>query len=209
MCLADEDLIESFKAHKLAEKVGQEEPGKECVSEWDKMEEKDGEVAGKRSDRKRENDQHKREIGTSNGFSESHTSKEEIEKTNSKPYCSAHLSEMEPVRISQPASPLTALSFPHLLHFTPEEMAAAQGIDTETFPDNSAAESLPESHRSHLSLMSSPRCPEVKPRASLQPADMFSDEGTAPGKECVSEWDKMEEKDGEVAGKRSDRKSFG
>ncbi|XP_010794366.1 AT-hook-containing transcription factor [Notothenia coriiceps] len=184
-----ENLIESFEAQQLARKVGQrkEEPGKECVSEWEEYtEEKDGEVAEKRSDRKRENDQHKREIGTTNGFSESHTSKEEIEKTNSKPYCGAHLSEKEPVRvsthhrrISHPASPLTALPFPHLLHFSPEEMAAAQGIDTETFPDNSAAESLPESHRSHLSLESSPRCPEVKPRASLQLADMFSDEGTS------------------------------
>ncbi|KAK1884136.1 Microtubule organization protein AKNA [Dissostichus eleginoides] len=100
-----EDLIESFKAQKLAEKVGTEEPGKECVSE-----------------------------------------------------------------ISQPASPLTAPSFPHLLHFTPEEMAAAQGIDTETFPDNSAAESLPESHRSHLSLKSSPRCPETQDKSDKQPS---------------------------------------
>ncbi|KAF3848807.1 hypothetical protein F7725_015304 [Dissostichus mawsoni] len=107
-----EDLIESFKAQKLAEKVGQEEPGKDCVSEWDKyMEEKDGEVAGKRTP-----------------------------------------------------------SFPHLLHFTPEEMAAAQGIDTETFPDNSAAESLPESHRSHLSLKSSPRCPEAQDKSDKQPS---------------------------------------
>lgn len=191
MCLADEDLIESFEAQQLAGKVGQrkEEPGTERVSEWDRYtEETDGEVAWERSDRKRETDQHRRERGTTHGFSG-----EEIEKTNSKPYCGAHLSEREPVRvsthhrrISPPASPLTALSFPHLLHFTPEEMAAAQGIDTETLPDNSAAESLPESHRSHRSPESSTRCPEVKPRASLQPADMFSDEGTSKHRSRVS-----------------------
>ncbi|XP_033951917.1 microtubule organization protein AKNA [Pseudochaenichthys georgianus] len=186
-----EDLIESFEAQQLAGKVGQrkEEPGTECVSEWDRYtQETDGEVAGERSDRKRENDQHRRERGTTHGFSE-----EEIEKTNSQPYCGADLSEREPVRvsthhrrISPPASPLTALSFPHLLHFTPEEMAAAQGIDTETLPDNSAAESLPESHRSHRSPESSTRCPEVKPRASLQPADMFADEGTSNHRSRVS-----------------------
>ncbi|XP_037607862.1 microtubule organization protein AKNA isoform X1 [Sebastes umbrosus] len=151
-----------------------EEQGIECVPEWDKYfdmteEEEDGEEAVKRSVR---NSKKNKELGTTNGLAE-------ISSTGS---CSGHLLAMEPARasnhhcpISQPASPVTAPTFPHLLHFTAEEIAAAQGIDAEPFPEMSCTESLPESHRSHISLKSSPRCPEVKLRASLQPAAMFSE----------------------------------
>ncbi|XP_029300837.1 AT-hook-containing transcription factor isoform X2 [Cottoperca gobio] len=184
-----EDLMGSFKARTVAAKAGQrkEEQGIECVSEWDKYmditeEEKDGNEAGKRSDRKR-NNKHTRELATTNGLDESYFSKGGIEKISSQPSCSAHLLAMEPARvsnrrcpISQPASPVTASTFPHLLHLTAEEMTAAPGIDGETFPDMSFTESLPESHRSHISLKSSPRRPEVKLRASIQPAAMFSEE---------------------------------
>ncbi|XP_047200317.1 microtubule organization protein AKNA isoform X1 [Hippoglossus stenolepis] len=42
-------------------------------------------------------------------------------------------------------------------HFTAEEMAAASGIEDETFPEMGFTESPPESHSSRISLRSSPR----------------------------------------------------
>lgn len=78
--------------------------------------------------------------------------------------------------ISQPALPITAPTLPHLRHFTAEEIAAAPGIDAETLPEMSFIESLPESHRSHISLTSSPCRPEIKLRAPSQPAATFSEE---------------------------------
>lgn len=154
----------SSKAWTVDEEVRQrkEEQGIERLHERDKYldmteEEKDGVKAGKRSDRKRRKNEH-----------------------------SAHLLAMEPAGvsshhcpISQPASPVRAPTLPHLLHFTAEEIAAAPGIEAETFPDMSFIESMSESHRSPTSLMSSPRCPEIKLRASLQPAAMFSEEVTS------------------------------
>lgn len=40
--------------------------------------------------------------------------------------------------------PLTDSDFPHLRHFTPEELATAPGIEEETFPDMGLIEDLPE-----------------------------------------------------------------
>lgn len=52
----------------------------------------------------------------------------------------------------------TTPTLPHLLRFTAEEIAAAPGIDAETFPEMGFTESLPDSHSSQVSLRSSPRC---------------------------------------------------
>ena len=42
-------------------------------------------------------------------------------------------------------------------HFTAEELAAASGIEDETFPEMDFIESPPQSYRSPISLRSSPR----------------------------------------------------
>ncbi|XP_068572795.1 microtubule organization protein AKNA-like, partial [Cebidichthys violaceus] len=169
-----------------------EEQGMECVPQWDKYldmteEEKDGEEAGTSSDRKRKKNPHpstSTELGTTKGSAERYFSKGEIEEISS---TLSHLLAMGPATvfnqhcpISQPASPVTAPAFPNFLHFTAEELAAAPGIDAETLPEMSFTESPPESHRSHVSLTSSPRCAEVKLRDPLQPrAAMFSKEGVS------------------------------
>jgi len=63
---------------------------------------------------------------------------------------------------------LTALTFPHLVHFTAEEIAAGgPGIDAESLPEMSFTESPPESHRSHARS------------SSRQPAAAFSEEGAS------------------------------
>ncbi|XP_075936056.1 microtubule organization protein AKNA [Anarhichas minor] len=169
-----------------------EEQGMECVPQWDKYldmteEEKDGEEAGTSSDRKRKKNRHpstSRELGTTKGLAERSISKREMEEISPTLY---HRLAMGPATvsnhhcpISQPASPVTAPAFPHLCHFTAEELAAAPGIDAETLPEMSFTDSPPESHRSHVSLTSSPRCAEVKLGDPLQPgAAMFSKEGVS------------------------------
>lgn len=184
-CFSVEDLTGSLKARTVDEEVRQrkDEQGTECVPEWDKY--LDGEESGKRIDTKRKKNNNirtSRELGTTNDLAESYISKGDIEKISSTLSCSTRLLAMEPAtvsnhhcQISQPASPATALTFPILRHFTAEELAAAPGIDAETFPEISLTESHPESHRSHTSLKSSPH-PDVKLRVSLQPAAMFSEE---------------------------------
>ncbi|XP_051267620.1 microtubule organization protein AKNA isoform X1 [Dicentrarchus labrax] len=118
-----------------------------------------------------------RELGSTNGVVESYISKGETEKISSTAMELAGVSNHH-CPISQPASHVTAPTFPHLLHFTAEEIAAAPGIEAETFPEMSSIESLPESHRSHMSshvsLKSSP-FPEIKLKA-LQPEATFSEE---------------------------------
>ncbi|KAL7376176.1 hypothetical protein ABVT39_002565 [Epinephelus coioides] len=190
-----EDLLESFKARTVNKEVRQrkEEQGTEYVSEWDKClvmpeEEKDGEEAGNMSDRKRKKNNHTstpRKLETMNDLTESYISKGEIKKISPTQSSSVHLLAMEPARvsrhhcpISQPASPVTAPTFPHLLHFTPEEIATAPGIDAETLPEISLTESPPASHRSHIpvSVKSRYHCPEVQLRASPQPAAIFPEE---------------------------------
>lgn len=175
MSLAGDDLMGSLKARTVDEEVGQrkEEQVIVCLPERDKYldmteEEKDGQEAKKRSDRKRKKkEKHTstpRELGNTSGLAESY-----ISKAVSAHHCP----------IFQPASPVTTSTLPHLLHFTAEEIAASPGIEAETFPEMSFTESLPESHRSHTSLKSSPRCPEIKLGSSLQSAAMFSEEVTS------------------------------
>ncbi|XP_032395438.1 microtubule organization protein AKNA isoform X2 [Etheostoma spectabile] len=173
-----EDLTGSLKVRQR-----KDEQGTECIPEWDKyldMTEEDREEAGKRIDKKREKNNNistSRELGTTNDLAESYISKGDIEKIGSTLSCNARLFAMEPAtvsnhhcQISKPAS-----RPPHLRHFTAEELAAAPGIDAETFPELSLTESHLESHRSHTSLKSSPY-PDVKLRSSLQPAAVFSEE---------------------------------
>ncbi|XP_036972922.1 microtubule organization protein AKNA isoform X4 [Acanthopagrus latus] len=173
-----DDLIGSF----TAQAVDEDAQGIGCLLERDKyldMTEmgKDGKEAGKRSDRKRKIIEHSSTLGelrTHYGLAES-----------SSPYCSAHLQAMEPAgdsshrcQTSHPASPVTASSLAHLLRFTAEEMAACPRIEAETFPEISFTESLPDSHRSHRSLKSSPR-PEIKLTAFTRPASTISVEVTS------------------------------
>nr|XP_046188243.1 microtubule organization protein AKNA isoform X2 [Oncorhynchus gorbuscha] len=68
-------------------------------------------------------------------------------------------------------------TFPHLLHFSSEELAYAPGIEAETFPeDPTFTESLPESRSSRMSNAPRPHWPlesggeDLKPRASPYPA---------------------------------------
>ena len=172
----DDDLIGSLTAQALDEDA----QGIGYLLERDKyldMTEigKDGKEAGKKSDRKiNEHSSTSRELITYYSLAES-----------SSPSCSAHLRAMGPAGVSShhcqtshPASPVTAPSLPHLLCFTAEEMAACPRIEAETFPEISFTESLPDSHRSHISLKSSPR-PEIKLTASDRPASTISVEVTS------------------------------
>nr|XP_046230707.1 microtubule organization protein AKNA isoform X2 [Scatophagus argus] len=180
-------------SRKAGEKVRQskEKQGMGCLPGRDKYldmteEGKDGGEAGKTSNRKKnktERSSTARELITTNGSSKSCISKGETWLKSSVPSCSAHLLAMEPAGVSshhcpvsQPASPVTSPTHPHLLHFTPEEVAAAPWIEAETLPEMSFTESLSESQMIHLNLRSSPRCPEIEIRASPQPAAMFSEE---------------------------------
>ncbi|XP_070990346.1 microtubule organization protein AKNA-like isoform X1 [Oncorhynchus clarkii lewisi] len=68
-------------------------------------------------------------------------------------------------------------TFPHLLHFSSEELAYAPGIEAETFPeDPTFTESLPESRNSRMSNAPRPHWPlesggeDLKPRTSPYPA---------------------------------------
>lgn len=195
LSLAGDDLIGSLTAWTVDEEVRQkkEEQGTGCLPERDKyldMNEEDevGEEVGNLSDRKRKKNEHfrtLRKFGTSS-LAQSYISKEEAEKTSSTPSRGVHLIATEPAGVSshhcpmsQPALPVTAPILPHRLHFTAEEIASAPGIEAETLPEMSCVESLPESHRSHISLKSSPRCPELKLRASFQQPATFSEEVTS------------------------------
>ncbi|KAM6903056.1 uncharacterized protein akna [Xenentodon cancila] len=76
----------------------------------------------------------------------------------------------------QSASAVTASFWPQLFHFTADELAAAQGIDAETFPEISFSERLPESNCSYSSCESSSHCVGIDLRASPQPAASLSEQ---------------------------------
>ncbi|XP_029625013.1 microtubule organization protein AKNA isoform X3 [Salmo trutta] len=74
-------------------------------------------------------------------------------------------------------SPPRSSTFPHLLHFSSEELAYAPGIEAETFPeDPTFTESLPESRSSRMSNAPRPHWvlesggEDLKPRTSPYPA---------------------------------------
>uniref|UniRef100_A0A4W5M2U0 AT-hook transcription factor n=1 Tax=Hucho hucho TaxID=62062 RepID=A0A4W5M2U0_9TELE len=75
------------------------------------------------------------------------------------------------------SSPPRSSTFPHLLHFSSEELTYAPGIEAETFPeDPTFTESLPESRSSRMSNAPRPHWPlesggeDLKPRTSPSPA---------------------------------------
>ncbi|XP_071321830.1 microtubule organization protein AKNA isoform X2 [Trachinotus anak] len=145
-------------------------------------EEKDGEKEEKRSDRKRE--KHERELGAAKGLAGGSLNNNEIERIRARS-CVAQLSVVEPAEVSnyhcpvsQSASAVTAPTYPHLLHFTAEEIAAAPGIEAETFPEMGFIESLPESHSSRISPVSSPRPQksEKQELKGLQAAAVFPEQ---------------------------------
>lgn len=148
--------------------------------------EKDREEAGKKRDKRRKKNKHiraSRENDTVSGFAESYISKGKTEKMSSAPSCRANLLTMEPAGVSsrhcpmsQPAQPVTAPTFPHLLHVDAEETAAAHDFRDETIPEMSLIESISESQRSHISNKSIPRRMNKKPRAPVQQAVTFSEE---------------------------------
>ncbi|XP_070706663.1 microtubule organization protein AKNA [Pempheris klunzingeri] len=161
-----DDLMGSLKAWRVDEEVGQrnEDQGIRCLPERDKCidtteEEKHGEEVRKR--KKKEHTGTSGQLETISALGES---------------CISNGVSSHHCPISQPASQVRAPTLPHLLHFTAEEMAAAPGIEVETFPEISFTESPPESHRSHTSLRPSPGHPEKKLRTLLQPVSMFSEE---------------------------------
>lgn len=186
---AGDDLIGSLKAQTKDEDVNQrrEQQGIPERHKYLEMaeEEKEREEARKRSDRKQKKNGHSstsKKLLTTNGLTESYIPKGETEMMSSTQSCSAHLLVEESVGVSnrhcllsQPASPATVSFLPHVLHLTAEEIAVTAGIDAETFPELSLIESLPETHRSHVSLKSSPCCPEIKLRVSPKPDAMFSE----------------------------------
>ncbi|KAG7240816.1 hypothetical protein INR49_023390 [Caranx melampygus] len=128
-------------------------------------EEKDGEKQMKRSDSKRKPYEQSSTLAErgAKGSTGSSVNKEETEKTKART-CVSQLLVFEPAEVSDPhrpvsqsASAVTAPIFPHLLHFTAEEITAP-GIEDETFPEMGFIESRPESHSSLISLTPSPRC---------------------------------------------------
>lgn len=103
-------------------------------------------------------------LGATNALTKSYINKVENKQIRSLHSCVCHTPagvSSQHCPVSQSARAVSALTFPHLLHFTSEELAAVPRIDAETFPEMDAIESLPDSHSS---LRSSPRCPSKSER---------------------------------------------
>ncbi|XP_013764386.1 AT-hook-containing transcription factor isoform X2 [Pundamilia nyererei] len=163
-----------------------EEQVAEHLSEWNKHhdttnDDKDGEERG-RSDWSKKKFEHTRTSGELGrklaGLAEGYRDKEEKKEISSGQSSSVQLYAVDSVSCpaSRSALPIAASILPHRLHFTAEELNTAPGIEAETFPEISFTESFQESNSSHVSLNSSPRCPEIKLRASPQPAALFSEQ---------------------------------
>ncbi|XP_072228677.1 uncharacterized protein akna [Leuresthes tenuis] len=143
-------------------------------------EEKDGEEEGKTTDRNRKKHQltdPSGHFGFRNALAKGCNSKGQNKQISSVRSASVHRSGVEPAVVSRQHCPVSQ-SWPHLFHFTAEELATAPGIDAETFPEMDFTESLPEAHCTYTSPKSSPRCPEMQLRASPQPAASFSEKAT-------------------------------
>ncbi|XP_063334942.1 microtubule organization protein AKNA isoform X3 [Pelmatolapia mariae] len=161
-----------------------EEQVAEHLSEWDKHhdttnDDKDGEEERGRSDWSKKKFEHTRTSGELGrklaGLAEGYCGKEENKEISSGQSFSVQLHGVS-CPASRSALPIAASTLPHRLHFTAEELNTAPGIEAETFPEISFTESFQESNSSHMSLNSSPRCPEIKLRASPQPAALFSEQ---------------------------------
>lgn len=159
--LVGDDVMSSLKTwteHKQLKRNKNESI--EQLSERDeylhKTEDKDGDKRGKSCEIKTKRSKH---TSTSGVFGATSGLTERFINKGGGP----HLSAVEPSELSShhcPVSqPATAPTFPYLLHFTPEEIAAAPGIEDETFPDMGYTESLSESYSSKMSLRSGPRYP--------------------------------------------------
>lgn len=164
-----------------------EEQVAEHLSEWDKHhnttnDDKDGEEERGRSDWSKKKFEHTRTSGELGrklaGLAEGYCGKEENKEISSGQSSSVQLHGVDSVSCpaSRSALPIAASTLLHRLHFTAEELNTAPGIEAETFPEISFTESFQESNSSHMSLNSSPRCPEIKLRASAQPAALFSEQ---------------------------------
>lgn len=131
---------------------------------------KNGDKEGKTSDDKRKENEHtsrSAKLCAKHGWNENYINKRESKKIRSTQSCDPHTPAgvtSHHCPVSQSTTAATTPTFPHLLHFTAEEIAAAPGIDAETFPEMGFTESLPDSHSSQMSLKSSPRCPRKSER---------------------------------------------
>lgn len=188
MRLAGDDLIGGSKARTADEAVRQRRgeqrmrrlPDRELHLQ-SAEEEEDEEGSGTSSDGTL-----RRSERTRNGSPDGYIPKGETEFMSSTKTCSAPLLVTEPAGdsgrhcpVSQHAPPSAVSFLPHLLHLAAEEIAAAPGIEAETFPELSFTESLPETHGSHSSLKSSPRSPEVTLRVSPPPAGLLAGDGVS------------------------------
>ncbi|XP_056260404.1 microtubule organization protein AKNA isoform X1 [Seriola aureovittata] len=180
------DGMSSLKAQTEGEEVRQRK--EEHLSNRDTyLDMTEEEKVMKRSDSKRKKCEQSStlgELGATKGLAGSSINKDEVEKIRAQS-CVAQMSAVKLAEVSnhhcpvsQPASVVTATTFPHLLHFTAEEIAAAPGIEAETFPEMGFIESYPESHSSHMSLTPSPRPrkSEKQELKGLQTAAVFPEQ---------------------------------
>ncbi|XP_040914881.1 microtubule organization protein AKNA isoform X2 [Toxotes jaculatrix] len=172
-------MSSSFKTQTEGEEMRQREEEQKIkhLSEMDLTEEKKhGEEEKKRSDSKRKEHQPTstlRELGAADGLAGIRSGRS----------CGVHPPAVEPAQVSNHHCPVSQSvsavpTFPHLLHFTAEEIASAPGIEAETFVEMDFTGSLPESHGSHINLKSSPRKSEKQELKRLQTATVF------PGQAC-------------------------
>ncbi|XP_026152809.1 microtubule organization protein AKNA isoform X2 [Mastacembelus armatus] len=166
--LSDDDMSSSKADTDGEEMERKKEQGTEHLSEseryLDMTEEKDVDKDMERTDSNRNKNLTSATEETRNDLAKSYRNREEKETIGSTPSCGACLPVIEPAQVSnqhcpvsQSATAIRAPAFPHLLHFTAEEMAGAPGIDAETLPEISFIDGFPESNSSQMSLKSSPR----------------------------------------------------
>ncbi|XP_040929005.1 microtubule organization protein AKNA isoform X3 [Betta splendens] len=112
------------------------------------------------SDVTRTENDHSCTSGVINGLIKSYINKVDNKKIRSPPSCGHYTPagvSCQPCQGPQSARLTSALTLPYLLHFTPEEFAAAPGIDAETFPEMDFIESLTDSESSLRSSLCSLR----------------------------------------------------
>ncbi|XP_061590457.1 microtubule organization protein AKNA [Cololabis saira] len=133
-----------------------------------------------RNDKKHQFAERLGHFGATATLAEGYISNRHNEEMSSKQSCCGHLSGLGPsghyCQDSQSASPVTASFWPQRFHVTAEELAAARGIDAETFPEMSFSERHPESNCSYSGSKSSSRCEEINHRASPLSAASFSEQ---------------------------------
>lgn len=145
---------------------------------------KNGDKEVKTSASKRKENEHtstSAKLCAKKGWDESYIYKRGNKKITSTQSCDPHTTAevaSHHCPVSQSATAATTPTFPHLLHFTAEEIASP-GIDAETFPEMGFTESLPDSHSSQMSLKSSPHCStrsKTEEQDGQQAADIFPEQ---------------------------------